>query len=35
VSVGLATDTFGGAPGESNARRFEVHGHTFRARKPS
>ena len=35
VSVGLATDTFGGAPGETNARRFEVHGHTFRARKPS
>ena len=35
VSVGLATDTFGGASGETNARRFEVHGHTFRARKPS
>ncbi len=35
ISVGLATDTFGGAPGETNARRFEVHGHTFRARKPS
>jgi hypothetical protein len=28
----MATDTFGGAPGETNARRFEVHGHTFRAR---
>jgi arsenite methyltransferase len=34
VAVGLATDTFGGAPGEANARRFEVFGHTFRARKP-
>jgi arsenite methyltransferase len=32
ISVGMATDTFGGAPGETNARRFEVHGHTFRAR---
>jgi arsenite methyltransferase len=35
VAVGLATDTFGGAPGETNARRFEVFGHTFRARKPA
>jgi arsenite methyltransferase len=35
LSVGLATDTFGGAPGETNARRFEVHGHTFRGRKPA
>jgi arsenite methyltransferase len=32
IAVGLATDTFGGAPGEANARRFGVHGHTFRAR---
>lgn len=34
LSVGLPTDTFGGAPGERNARRFGVHGHTFRARRP-
>ncbi|HSL58012.1 MAG TPA: methyltransferase domain-containing protein [Acidimicrobiales bacterium] len=33
VAVGLPTDTFGGAPGEANARRFGVHGHTFRARR--
>ena len=33
VSVGLATDTFGGAAGEDRARAFRVHGHTFRARK--
>lgn len=35
VSVGLGTDTFGGAGGEPNARRFKVQGHTFRARKQS
>jgi SAM-dependent methyltransferase len=34
LSVGLATDTFGGAAGESRARAFEVFGHTFRAVKP-
>jgi len=34
ISVGLPTDTFGEAPGESRARSFEVFGHTFRARKP-
>lgn len=34
LSVGLATDTFGGAAGESRARTFEVFGHTFRAVKP-
>ncbi len=33
VAVGLATDTFGGAGGEEKARTFDVHGHTFRARK--
>lgn len=32
ISVGIATDTFGGAPGEVNARSFEVYGRTFRAR---
>lgn len=35
VSVGLGTDTFGGAGGEPNARKFKVQGHTFRARKHS
>lgn len=34
LSVGLPTDTFGGAEGESRARSFEVFGHTFRAVKP-
>lgn len=34
LAVGLPTDTFGGAPGESRARAFDVHAHTFRAVKP-
>ena len=34
IEVGPAVDTFGGAPGEANARRFEVFGHPFLARKP-
>jgi hypothetical protein len=34
VKVGLAVDTFGGAGGEKNARRFEVYGYPFLARKP-
>jgi SAM-dependent methyltransferase len=34
IEVGPAVDTFGGAPGEPNARRFEVFGHPFFARKP-
>ena len=34
VEVGPAVDTFGDAPGEPNARRFEVFGHPFLARKP-
>jgi arsenite methyltransferase len=33
-AVGLATDTFGGAAGESRARAFDVYAHTFRAVKP-
>ncbi|HEX6236570.1 MAG TPA: methyltransferase domain-containing protein [Acidimicrobiales bacterium] len=33
IAVGLPTDTFEGAPGEGNARNFEVFAHTFRARK--
>ena len=34
VVVGPAVDTFGGAPGESNARAFEVFGYAFLAYKP-
>lgn len=34
VEIGEAVDTFGGATGETNARRFEVFGHPFLARKP-
>ena len=34
VQVGAPTDTFGGANGEKNARRFEVYGYPFLARKP-
>jgi hypothetical protein len=34
VVIGPAVDTFGGAPGESNARAFEVFGYAFLAHKP-
>jgi arsenite methyltransferase len=34
IEVGPPVDTFGGAPGEANARRFEVFGYPFFARKP-
>ena len=34
VKVGPPNDTFGGASGEKNARRFEVYGYSFLARKP-
>jgi len=34
VRIGPPHDTFGGAGGESNARRFEVFGYDFIARKP-
>jgi hypothetical protein len=34
VRVGSPVDTFGGASGEKNARRFEVYGYPFLARKP-
>jgi SAM-dependent methyltransferase len=34
IEVGPPVDTFGGARGEPNARRFEVFGHPFIARKP-
>jgi hypothetical protein len=32
--IGPAVDTFGDAPGEANARAFDVHGYAFLARKP-
>ena len=34
VKVGPGVDTFQGAGGEKNARRFEVYGYPFLARKP-
>ncbi|MGH9213119.1 MAG: methyltransferase domain-containing protein [Acidimicrobiales bacterium] len=34
LEVGPSVDTFGGAPGEANARRFDVFGHPFLANKP-
>jgi hypothetical protein len=34
IQVGKRYDTFGEARGEPNARRFEVYGYTFMARKP-
>ena len=34
VAVGPPVDTFAGAPGEGNARAFDVNGHAFLARKP-
>jgi len=34
IRIGQAHDTFGGAGGEANARRFEVYGYDFIARKP-
>lgn len=34
VRVGPPADTFGGASGEKNARRFEVYGYPFLATKP-
>lgn len=35
VEVGEAVDAFGGAPGEANARSFEVYAHAFSARRPA
>lgn len=35
LRIGPAVDTFGGARGERNARRFDVSAHTFAARKPA
>lgn len=34
IQVSKPYDTFGEARGETNARRFEVYGYTFMARKP-
>jgi hypothetical protein len=34
VRIGARCDTFGGASGEKQARRFEVYGYPFLARKP-
>ena len=34
VQIGPPVDTFRGAGGEKNARRFEVYGYAFLARKP-
>ena len=34
VIIGPRVDTFGGAPGESKARAFDVFGYAFLARKP-
>lgn len=33
VKIGRTVDTFRGAGGEKNARRFEVYGYAFLARK--
>lgn len=34
VAIGPPVDTFGGAPGQGNARAYEVRGYAFIARKP-
>ncbi len=34
VTIGDPVDTFAGAGGEDNARRFQVQGYPFLARKP-
>jgi hypothetical protein len=34
VQVGPPCDTFRGAGGEANARKFEVYGYPFLCRKP-
>lgn len=35
IELGAPVDTFGGAPGEANARSFSVFGYAFFARKPT
>ena len=34
VQIGAPCDTFGGASGEKQARRFDVYGYPFLGRKP-
>ncbi len=34
VAIGPPVDSFGGAGGEAKARKFEVFGYAFLARKP-
>ena len=34
IQISEPYDTFGGARGEEKARRFDVYGYTFLARKP-
>ena len=34
IAIGPLVDTFGGAPGETKARAFQVYGHAFCAHKP-
>ena len=34
VTIGAPIDTFQGAGGENNVRRFEVYGYPFLARRP-
>ncbi len=34
IEIGAPVDTFGGAGGEPNARKFKVFGYPFLARKP-
>jgi hypothetical protein len=35
IEIGSRYDTFGEAPGEPQARKFEVYGYTFNALKPA
>jgi hypothetical protein len=35
VRIGPPVDTFAGASGEKNARKFEVYGYPFLAQKPA
>ncbi len=34
IQIGPSCDTFGGAGGEAKARKYEVYGYPFLARKP-
>jgi hypothetical protein len=35
IEIGQRVDTFGGAEGESKARKYQVYGYAFLARKPA